>query len=110
KSIKFSPSLTSPLCVTRSTGNTCLHLCVSPQGLRPSVPPVSPPAIFASPTKLASEAGGQVEYMGPNRVQEMQKLFQVSRLYVGETVYLTAGGQSDGRILFLRFLRGEQVL
>ncbi|XP_044070729.1 uncharacterized protein LOC122884638 isoform X2 [Siniperca chuatsi] len=45
-------------------------------GLRPGVPPVSPPIIFASPTKLASETGSQVEYLGANRVPELQKVFQ----------------------------------
>ncbi|XP_071335906.1 cytochrome c oxidase subunit 7A2-like, mitochondrial [Trachinotus anak] len=77
----------------------------TPQGLRPSVPPVSPPVIFASPTKLVSEAGGQVEYMGPNRVQEMQKLFQkadgvpvhlkrglIDKLLYRTTMGLTVGG------------------
>ncbi|XP_068184099.1 cytochrome c oxidase subunit 7A-related protein, mitochondrial-like [Antennarius striatus] len=77
----------------------------NPQGLRPGVPPTSPPIIFATPTKLASEAGGQVEYLGANRVAEMQKLFQradgvpvhlkrgvMDRLLYRTTMALTVGG------------------
>ncbi|XP_051910785.1 cytochrome c oxidase subunit 7A-related protein, mitochondrial-like isoform X3 [Hippocampus zosterae] len=48
----------------------------TPQGLRPAVPPVSPPVIFASPTKLATEAGSQVQYLGVNKVPDLQRLFQ----------------------------------
>ncbi|XP_042289563.1 cytochrome c oxidase subunit 7A-related protein, mitochondrial-like [Thunnus maccoyii] len=77
----------------------------SPQGLRPGVPPVSPPAIFASPTKLASETGSQVEYLGANRVPDLQRLFQrsdrlpvhlkggvIDKLLYRTTMSLTAGG------------------
>ncbi|XP_039994446.1 cytochrome c oxidase subunit 7A-related protein, mitochondrial-like [Xiphias gladius] len=77
----------------------------NPQGLRPSVPPVSPPAIFASPTKLVSETGSQVEYLGANRVNEMQKFFQradgvpvhlkrglIDKLLYRTTMGLTVGG------------------
>lgn len=56
---------------------TCLSLPVCLQGLRPAVPPASPPLIFASPTKLVSEAGSQAEYLGTNRVPDLQKAFQV---------------------------------
>lgn len=51
--------------------------CVSAQGLRPGVPAESPAMIFATPTKLASEGGAMVEYLGPNRVPELQRIFQV---------------------------------
>ncbi|KAL7384279.1 hypothetical protein ABVT39_027517 [Epinephelus coioides] len=77
----------------------------SPQGLRPCVPSVSPPVIFASPTKLASETGSQVEYLGANKVPDLQKLFQRSdgvpihlkkglmdRLLYRSTMGLTVGG------------------
>uniref|UniRef100_A0A4W6F318 Uncharacterized protein n=1 Tax=Lates calcarifer TaxID=8187 RepID=A0A4W6F318_LATCA len=65
-----------------------------------------PPIIFASPTKLVSETRSQVEYMGANRVQEMQKLFQadgvpvhlkrglIDRLLYRTTMGLTVGGCS----------------
>lgn len=65
--------------------STCLSSCLSlsppgslHQGLRPGVPPVRPPVVFASPTKLACETGSQVEYLGANRVPDLQKAFQVS--------------------------------
>lgn len=35
---------------------------------------------FAVPTKLVSEAGTVVEYLGVNKVQEWQKIFQVQLL------------------------------
>ncbi|KAI1894440.1 hypothetical protein AGOR_G00115840 [Albula goreensis] len=47
----------------------------SPQGLKPTPPPPST-MIFATPTKVVSESGPVVEYMGTNKVPEMQKLFQ----------------------------------
>ncbi|XP_061564228.1 cytochrome c oxidase subunit 7A-related protein, mitochondrial [Cololabis saira] len=59
----------------------------SPQGLKPVVPE-SPTMIFASPTKMASEAGTAVEYMGTNRVPDFQRLFQVSD---GVPVHLKRG-------------------
>ncbi|XP_039990345.1 cytochrome c oxidase subunit 7A-related protein, mitochondrial [Xiphias gladius] len=77
----------------------------SPQGLRPGVPAESPTMIFATPTKVVSEAGATVEYMGANRVQEFQRLFQTSdgipvhlkrgvpdRLLYRTTMALTIGG------------------
>ncbi|XP_030296910.1 cytochrome c oxidase subunit 7A-related protein, mitochondrial-like [Sparus aurata] len=77
----------------------------NPQGLRPAVPPASPPLIFASPTKLVSEAGSQAEYLGTNRVPDLQKAFQRSdgipvhlkrgrmdRLLYRSTMGLTVGG------------------
>ncbi|KAF7643642.1 hypothetical protein LDENG_00235820 [Lucifuga dentata] len=76
-----------------------------PQGLRPAVPAVSPPIIFVSPTKLVSEAGSQVEYLGANKVPDLQKVFQRSdglpvhlkrglmdRLLYRTTMGLTIGG------------------
>ncbi|XP_041803902.1 cytochrome c oxidase subunit 7A-related protein, mitochondrial-like [Chelmon rostratus] len=62
--------------------------CPSSQGLRPGVPPVRPPIMFASPTKLVSETGHQVEYLGANRVPDLQKFFQKSD---GVPVHLKRG-------------------
>ncbi|XP_029376837.1 cytochrome c oxidase subunit 7A-related protein, mitochondrial-like [Echeneis naucrates] len=77
----------------------------NPQGLRPNVPPVSTPVIFAAPTKVASQTVGQVEYLGANRVQDMQKIFQkadgvpvhlkrglIDKLLYRTTMGLTVGG------------------
>lgn len=50
------------------------------QGLRQGVPAESPAMVFATPTKVVSEAGPAVEYMGANRVPDFQRLFQVRRL------------------------------
>ncbi|XP_069033258.1 cytochrome c oxidase subunit 7A-related protein, mitochondrial-like [Embiotoca jacksoni] len=80
----------------------------SPQGLRPNVPPVSPPVIFATPTKLASEAGSQVEYLGPNRVPALQKLFQMSdgvpvhlkRGLIDKLLYRTTMGLTVGGVVY----------
>lgn len=47
------------------------------QGLRPGVPAEAPTMIFATPTKMATEAGPAVEYMGSNRVPDFQRIFQV---------------------------------
>ncbi len=49
------------------------------QGLRPGVPAESPTMVFATPTKVVSEAGSTVEYLGANRVPDLQKLFQVMK-------------------------------
>lgn len=35
--------------------------------------------IFATPTKVVSEAGATAEYMGANKVPDLQKLFQVTQ-------------------------------
>ncbi|KAM9832020.1 cytochrome c oxidase subunit 7A2-like, mitochondrial [Neosynchiropus ocellatus] len=77
----------------------------SPQGLRPGVSGEAPPMIFATPTKIVSEAGHGAEYMGKNRVPDLQRLFQTSddipvhlkrgvpdRLLYRTTMALTAGG------------------
>ncbi|XP_029383780.1 cytochrome c oxidase subunit 7A2-like, mitochondrial [Echeneis naucrates] len=76
-----------------------------PQGLRPGVPAESPTMIFGTPTKVVSEASPTVEYMGANRVQEFQRIFQASdsvpvhlkrgvpdRLLYRTTMALTVGG------------------
>ncbi|XP_074475825.1 cytochrome c oxidase subunit 7A2-like, mitochondrial [Sebastes fasciatus] len=77
----------------------------SPQGLKPSVPAEAPTMIFATPTKVVSEAGSTVEYMGANRVPDLQRLFQTSdgvpihlkrgvpdKLLYRTTMALTVGG------------------
>ncbi|KAM9774600.1 cytochrome c oxidase subunit 7A-related protein, mitochondrial-like [Syngnathus typhle] len=60
----------------------------TPQGLRPAVPPVRSPMIFASPIKLESETGSQVKYLGANKVPDLQRRFQRSD---GVPVYLKGG-------------------
>ncbi|KAG5855212.1 cytochrome c oxidase subunit 7A-related protein, mitochondrial-like [Anguilla rostrata] len=77
----------------------------SPQGLKPSVPADPAPMIFATPTKVVSESGSVVEYMGTNKVPDLQKLFQKSdgvpvhlkrglpdKLLYRSTMALTVGG------------------
>ncbi|KAG8009206.1 Potassium voltage-gated channel subfamily G member 3 [Nibea albiflora] len=77
----------------------------SPQGLKPGVPAEAPAMIFASPTKLVSETGTAVEYLGANRVPDLQRIFQTSdglpihlkrgypdRLLYRTTMALTVGG------------------
>ncbi|KAG1931885.1 cytochrome c oxidase subunit 7A-related protein, mitochondrial [Pimephales promelas] len=77
----------------------------NPQGLRSNIPSESPTIIFATPTKLASESGTAVEYMGTNKVQDLQRIFQASdeipvhlkrgvpdRLLYRTTMALTVGG------------------
>ncbi|XP_059181385.1 cytochrome c oxidase subunit 7A-related protein, mitochondrial isoform X2 [Centropristis striata] len=74
-------------------------------GLRPNVPAEAPTMIFGTPTKVVSEAGSTVEYMGTNRVPDFQRLFQTSdgipihlkrglsdRLLYRTTMALTLGG------------------
>ncbi|KAM3859417.1 cytochrome c oxidase subunit 7A2-like, mitochondrial [Diretmus argenteus] len=82
------------------------HLAAyTPQGLRPGVPAEPPTMIFATPTKVVSEAGSTVEYMGANRVPSFQKIFQAQdgipvhlkrglsdRLLYRTTMALTVGG------------------
>ncbi|KAF5900207.1 cytochrome c oxidase subunit 7A-related protein, mitochondrial-like, partial [Clarias magur] len=47
-----------------------------PQGLKPTVPSQPSPMIFALPTKVVSEASPTAEYLGSNKVPELQKIFQ----------------------------------
>uniref|UniRef100_A0A8P4JXN4 COX7R oxidase n=1 Tax=Dicentrarchus labrax TaxID=13489 RepID=A0A8P4JXN4_DICLA len=80
---------------------------ISP-GLRPGVPSVRPPPVFVSPTKLASEAGSQVEYLGANRVPDLQKVFQRSdgvpvhlkRGLIDKLLYRTTMGLTVGGALY----------
>ncbi|CAI5658561.1 cytochrome c oxidase subunit 7A2-like, mitochondrial [Oreochromis niloticus] len=77
----------------------------NPQGLRSGLPAESPTMIFATPTKVVSEAGATAEYMGANKVPDLQKVFQTSdgipvhlkrgypdRLLYRTTMALTIGG------------------
>ncbi|XP_028286756.1 cytochrome c oxidase subunit 7A2-like, mitochondrial [Parambassis ranga] len=86
------------------TGSPPAAAC-SPQGLKPGLPAEAPTMIFATPTKLVSEAMGTVEYMGTNKVPDFQKLFQTSdgipvhlkrgvpdKLLYRTTMALTVGG------------------
>ncbi|KAG9268009.1 cytochrome c oxidase subunit 7A-related protein, mitochondrial [Astyanax mexicanus] len=88
----------------RLTGSA-LPAAYSPQGLKPGVPSEAPVMIFATPTKLASESGASLEYMGANRVPDLQKIFQTpdglpvhlkrgvpDRLLYRTTMALTVGG------------------
>uniref|UniRef100_A0A3B3SBP5 Cytochrome c oxidase subunit 7A2 like n=1 Tax=Paramormyrops kingsleyae TaxID=1676925 RepID=A0A3B3SBP5_9TELE len=45
-------------------------------GFRPAVPSQSPTMVFATPTKVTSEVGRGAEYLGANRVPDLQKIFQ----------------------------------
>lgn len=69
------------------------------------MPAEAPAMVFATPTKIASQAGSTLEYMGVNRVPELQRLFQKSdgipihlkrgvpdRLLYRTTMALTIGG------------------
>ncbi|KAJ8359656.1 hypothetical protein SKAU_G00161810 [Synaphobranchus kaupii] len=76
-----------------------------PQGLKPAPPAQPSTMIFATPTKVVSESGSVVEYMGANRVPDLQRLFQTSdgvpvhlkrgvpdKLLYRSTMALTIGG------------------
>ncbi|XP_053197773.1 cytochrome c oxidase subunit 7A-related protein, mitochondrial [Scomber japonicus] len=77
----------------------------SPQGLKPTVPVESPAMVFATPTKVVTEAGTTVEYLGANKVPDLQRIFQTSdgvpihlkrgvpdKLLYRTTMALTIGG------------------
>ncbi|XP_023676016.1 cytochrome c oxidase subunit 7A-related protein, mitochondrial [Brienomyrus brachyistius] len=57
------------------TGSAPL-VAYAPQGFRPAVPSQSPTMVFATPTKVTSEVGRGAEYLGANRVPDLQKIFQ----------------------------------
>ncbi|AWP17921.1 Potassium voltage-gated channel subfamily G member 3 [Scophthalmus maximus] len=91
--------------ITQKLTGSAPTAAYSPQGLRPCVPAESPTMIFATPTKLVSEAGATVEYMGASKINELQKLFQApdgvpvhlkrglpDRLLYRTTMALTLGG------------------
>ncbi|KAI7796769.1 cytochrome c oxidase subunit 7A-related protein, mitochondrial [Triplophysa rosa] len=77
----------------------------SPQGLRTNIPSESTTIIFATPTRVVSQSGPVVEYMGANKVPDLQRIFQASdeipvhlkrgvpdRLLYRTTMALTVGG------------------
>ncbi|KAG8443604.1 hypothetical protein GDO86_008956 [Hymenochirus boettgeri] len=77
----------------------------NPQGLRPSMLSEAPVTVYAQPTKLPTESATASEYLGNNRVPDLQKLFQKSdglpvhlkrglpdRLLYRTTMALTVGG------------------
>ncbi|XP_032881451.1 cytochrome c oxidase subunit 7A-related protein, mitochondrial [Amblyraja radiata] len=77
----------------------------SPQGLKPLVSSEPPTLIFATPTKVVSELGEGVQFLGQNKVHHFQKLFQKAdgvpvhlkrgvpdRLLYRTTMALTIGG------------------
>ncbi|KAA0717670.1 Cytochrome c oxidase subunit 7A-related protein, mitochondrial COX7a-related protein [Triplophysa tibetana] len=80
----------------------------SPQGLKPVVPSQSPPMIFALPTKVVSEAGPAVHYMGINKVPDLQKIFQkadgapvhLKRGVMDKMLYRTTMGLTIGGTLY----------
>ncbi|XP_028845486.1 cytochrome c oxidase subunit 7A2-like, mitochondrial [Denticeps clupeoides] len=91
----------------RLAGSTPLS-AYTPQGLRASVPPEPSPMIFATPTKVVSEVGHAAQYMGSNRVPELQKIFQKSdgipvhlkRGVMDKLLYRTTMGLTIGGALY----------
>ncbi|CAB1312469.1 unnamed protein product, partial [Coregonus sp. 'balchen'] len=77
-------------------------------GLRVTLPTEAPPMIFATPTKYVSEAGNMVEYLGHNKVPDLQKLFQKSDgvpvhlkgALMDKMLYRTTMGLTIGGILY----------
>ncbi|KAM9837512.1 cytochrome c oxidase subunit 7A2-like, mitochondrial [Aulostomus maculatus] len=77
----------------------------NPQGLRPTVPAEAPAMVFATPTKVVSEARTTAEYLGANRVPDLQRFYQTidsipihlrrgvpDKLLYRTTMALTVGG------------------
>lgn len=79
-----------------------------PQGLKPGLPAEPSPIIFTSPTKMVSEAAGQAEYLGSNKVPELQKLFQkadgipvhLKKGVMDKMLYRTTMGLTIGGVLY----------
>jgi len=92
----------------RLAGSTSPQAYV-PQGMKPGVPAEPLPMTFGSPTKIVSEAGGTVEYLGANRVPELQKLYQkqdgipihLKRGLMDKMLYRTTMGLTIGGTLYL---------
>uniref|UniRef100_A0A087XW36 Cytochrome c oxidase subunit 7A2-like, mitochondrial n=3 Tax=Poecilia TaxID=8080 RepID=A0A087XW36_POEFO len=80
----------------------------NPQGLKQSLPAESPTMIFATPTKVVSEAGSTVEYLGANKVPDLQKFFQTSdgipvhlkRGYPDQLLYRTTMALTIGGVVY----------
>ncbi|XP_051928219.1 cytochrome c oxidase subunit 7A-related protein, mitochondrial isoform X2 [Hippocampus zosterae] len=62
--------------ITQKLAGSSSSTAYAPQGLRPVVPTESSTMIFATPTKVVSEAGPVVEYLGANKVPDFQRIFQ----------------------------------
>ncbi|KAM4526519.1 cytochrome c oxidase subunit 7A-related protein, mitochondrial [Fundulus heteroclitus] len=90
---------------TQKLTGTAPTVAYSPQGLKQGLPAESPTMIFSTPTKMVSEAGSTVEYLGANKVPDLQKFYQKSdgvpvhlkrgypdRLLYRTTMALTVGG------------------
>ncbi|CAL8297757.1 unnamed protein product [Merluccius merluccius] len=79
-----------------------------PQGLKVGLPADPSPMIFASPTKMVSEAASHVEYLGTNKVPDLQKLFQkadgipvhLKRGVMDKMLYRTTMGLTIGGTLY----------
>ncbi|XP_070707928.1 cytochrome c oxidase subunit 7A-related protein, mitochondrial [Pempheris klunzingeri] len=91
--------------ITQKLTGTAPAAAYNPQGFKPGLPAESPTMVFATPTKVVSEAGSMVEYLGANKVPDLQRLFQTSdgipihlkrglsdRLLYRTTMALTVGG------------------
>ncbi|KAJ3610906.1 hypothetical protein NHX12_022996 [Muraenolepis orangiensis] len=80
-----------------------------PQGLKPGVPAERSPMIFASPTKMVSEAGSHAEHMASNKVLELQKFFQkadglpvhLKRGVMDKMLYRTTMGLTIGGAIYV---------
>uniref|UniRef100_A0A3P8U944 Cytochrome c oxidase subunit 7A2 like n=1 Tax=Amphiprion percula TaxID=161767 RepID=A0A3P8U944_AMPPE len=76
----------------------------SPQGLKPGLPAESPTMIFATPTKVVSEGAATVEYMGTNKVPDLQKLFQCP---THSTVRIYVMGSSQSTLKATVYRQGQ---
>lgn len=80
----------------------------APQGLKPTVPAEPTPIIFSTPTKVVSETATPVQYMGVNKVPELQKIYQKSdgipihlkRGLMDKLLYRTTMGLTIGGTLY----------
>lgn len=91
--------------ITQKLAGSAPAASCTPQGLKAGLPAEAPSLIFATPTKVVSEGGSVVEYMGTNRVPDFQRLYQTSdgvpihlkrgvpdKLLYRTTMALTVGG------------------
>uniref|UniRef100_H3A2N9 Cytochrome c oxidase subunit 7A2 like n=1 Tax=Latimeria chalumnae TaxID=7897 RepID=H3A2N9_LATCH len=62
---------------TQKLTGTSLATAYTPQGLRPVLPSEAPAMIFGTPTKAVSESSEAIQYLGANRVPDLQRHFQV---------------------------------
>ncbi|XP_057683052.1 cytochrome c oxidase subunit 7A-related protein, mitochondrial [Corythoichthys intestinalis] len=91
--------------ITQKLAGSSPSTAYAPQGLKPVIPAESSSMIFATPTKVVSEAKPVVEYLGTNKVPDLQRIFQKpdgipihlkrgypDRLLYRTTMALTIGG------------------